>query len=175
MYAIRNALFAVVLTTAAGFSLWKGMTWPAVVSIVFLAALLYKNYTRDLVKSCLAFVDSARVAKFGQFELQADRGMQTDLSTIPLTDWMLKNLQPEEFGFLLLLYRNGRHPIVDLQARNSVRALKNRGWLEHDRPHFDESNEIWLTAQGRHTLESIIRGQKVISAEDKEVKRTHAK
>jgi hypothetical protein len=152
---LRNTAFAIGLATAAGFSLWKNMPWPAVVAMVLLSGLLYRDYTRAVVKSCVAFIDGARIAKFGQFEIQADRSLP-DASAIDLRQLMLRNLKPEELGLLFVLYPDKRHPLLNAAARNSVVGLRNRGWLAHDKAYLGDSTEIWLTDQGRVVLASVL-------------------
>lgn len=151
---IRNFVFSVGLAAAAGFSLWKGMPWPAVTAMVLLSAFLYRDYTRAAIKSCIAFIESARIAKFGQFEIQAERsseGVGLDLRQL-----MLKNLKPEELGLLFALYPDKTHPLLNQKAKNSVVSLRDRGWITHDKDYLGDSSEIWLTEQGRAVLATVL-------------------
>lgn len=155
MATLKNTLFSLGLAAASGYSLWKGMPWPSIVALILLSGLLYRQYTRALINSCLAFIDSARIAKFGQFEIQSDRSL-VDPSKTDLRELMLKNLKPDELGLLFALYPDKRHPLSNQKARDSVVALRNRGWLAHDKAYLGDSDEIWLTPQARIVLASVV-------------------
>jgi hypothetical protein len=79
------------------YSLFQKLQWPSVLSLALLAGLLYRHYTRDLIEGCLAFLNSARVAKFGQLEFQADRKIM-DLSKMTMKEMMLADLSPRDIS-----------------------------------------------------------------------------
>jgi hypothetical protein len=103
----------------------------------------------------LAFVNSARMAKFGQFELQADRTPR-DLSSMSLREMMLTNLSPRDVGLLLKIYREKRWLLRGERDRQRVLELRDRGWLTHDQPHLGDSSEVRLTPDGLSILETVV-------------------
>ena len=154
MGRLKTATLTLTLAGACGYSLFQKLQWPAVLSLALLVALLCRQHTLRIIEACLAILNSAKVAKFGQVEFQSDR-QTVDASKMTLRELMLADLSPRDVNVLLTVYHAKHWSPPGGSVRDRLRELRNRGWLAYDRPTLRKSKEVWLTPSGLAVAEAI--------------------
>jgi hypothetical protein len=166
MRTIKKIVAALVLIALCSYSTWKGMQTLSIVALILFLCTLYSNKVIILYDLFLSLARHAKQAKFGNLEVSiGDSFKQAVLDNINSNkEWVkaiVSDLTPTHLTILLAInlageYHCGHH------IKNTLRELRAKGLIEHNKDTLENSDIVWLTDIGRELVNEIatVKGKK---------------
>ncbi|RIV23799.1 hypothetical protein DYU11_12580 [Fibrisoma montanum] len=154
----KDILAIIILISFAAYSTWKGMQTVASVAIAGFILIIYKSQILILRNIIVNLVKSTKQAKLGSFELQiGDKTIESsrfqNFST--LTQILLTTTSSEEIGVLAEIAKTDKfEPKEALKIK--LRALRDKGLINHNNTSLENANEVWITETGRNLINEIL-------------------
>jgi hypothetical protein len=144
---------------SSSYATWQKLQIVAIVSIILLIGVLYKNLARKAIDIIFSLTKNTKQAKFGQLEINIEKKLaEYSKSAVTQSVWMnviLSKLDPEHLGLLLTIQKDGKHTAIKA-SKSKLRDLRALGLLRHNNETMEASTEVWLTELGNEIATTLI-------------------
>ena len=165
MAVLKKILSSTTLLLLCAYATWKCMQTLAIVAILLFLASLYTHHVKKLLDIFFILVKQTRQAKFGNLEvnLKDDPLKQAIFENLGIDRaWakaIISDLTPTHIGLLLAINKAG-HFHCSNQIKNTLRDLRAKGLLQHNKETIADSDTLWLTDIGNDLVNIIMKATK---------------
>jgi hypothetical protein len=159
MPKLKNILTALILLAICSYATWKGMQTLSIVTIILFIGALNIKKVNMLFDLFFSLARHARQAKFGNLEVNiGDSFKQAVLDNLnPDKEWVkaiISDLTPTHLTILLAINKAGKYHCSN-HVKNSLRDLRAKGLIVHNKGTLEESDIVWLTEIGCELVNEI--------------------
>lgn len=158
----KKAISIIFLLSLCGYATWKELETLSIVSIILFLCVLYSTKTSMVFDLFFYLAKNAKQAKFGNVELSIGESLKEALlENISLNsnqEWVkaiVSELTATHLTILLTIDKAGKYHCKDY-IKNTLRELRSKGLIEHNKETMRESSVVWLTEIGEIIIKEII-------------------
>lgn len=159
MGTVKKIIVALLLFALCSYSAFKGMQTLSIVALILFLCSLYTNRIIILFDIFLSLAKHTKQAKIGGLEVSiADSFKQAVLDNINSNkEWVkaiVSDLTPTHLTILLAINLEGEYH-CGYHIKNTLRELRAKGLIEHDKDTLESSDIVWLTDIGKKLVNEI--------------------
>jgi DNA-binding MarR family transcriptional regulator len=161
MARLKQVFSALILFVLCAYSTWKGMQTLAIFSIILFLVVIYKNKSLMIYNLFFNLARQAKKAKFGNFEVSISETLKQSISENLNTDkdWVkaiFSDLSPTELTVLIAVEKAKQFHSRG-HMKNTLRALRDKGLVKHNKSTLEASDTVWLTDLGLELVKEIFK------------------
>jgi hypothetical protein len=164
MQKLKKPFLILILLALGGYAAYERMETLAIVAIILLILVFYIEVVKRFADLVFAMASKTRQARIGEVEISIhDPLKQAIIESIEMDKGWAKAIFAElgssHIGLLLAISKAGKFKCQD-NIKNSLRDLRAKGLLEHNKPSLTDSDTVWLTEFGTELVQLITTSTK---------------
>ncbi|RYU96046.1 hypothetical protein [Emticicia agri] len=164
MQKLKKPFLIVILLALCGYATYEKMQTLAIVAIILLILVLYIEVVKRFADLLFALASKTRQARIGEVEFNIhDPLKQAIIENIEIDkSWakaIFAELSSSHIGLLLAISKAGKFKCQN-NIKNTLRDLRAKGLLEHNKPSMTDSDTVWLTDFGTELVQIITTSTK---------------
>lgn len=160
-FLLKRIVALILLIALCAYATWSKMQILSIISMLLVLCLLYTAQFKEFLEIILSFARQARTAKFKDFEISTDDEFKNAIEesigkSNPWVKVALIDLSAKHFTLLLAIYKAGEFEAKG-DFKQSLRTLRDRGLVQHNKDTMYDSTIVWLTPLGTELVELILQ------------------
>jgi hypothetical protein len=155
---LKSPVALLLCCTVAALAIYQKLEYFALAAFFGCLVVVYRRRVVAIIEDAVAMLKLARAAKIGALELDLQRLGNVSELLEKRAEWIrlvLAEMQPQEVAVLLSIPLAGRADAPP-SLKGRLRALRDRGLLQHDEATMEQSSHVWLTEMGRQVAEALM-------------------